>query len=212
LNALHISRQTLERVWGVSIPTLIKWENIAEIEVIAGIEQANEFARPGTDIPTYCSPYITKNGKLRYTWRTINSYKPPSMRISVSRQTRLTVRQKCRATIEDLSTNSQPRSNLEQADHKSATGLPAPFVPISFDYRKSKDSFKKAKRLSTRSSRGEVITRVFIGKDKYGRNQWERIVDCFTQTTLVGERDYQRMSTPEWAEFKRQFRLGMASL
>ena len=57
IKAYHISRQTLERVWGVSVPTLIKWEKIARIKVKPGIEQVDENAVPGVDTHADARPY-----------------------------------------------------------------------------------------------------------------------------------------------------------
>jgi hypothetical protein len=212
LKAVHISRPTIERIWGVTAPTQIKWERIARIRVTVGVEQADETAIPGTDTPDYATPYATIDGKVQWSWRTINSYKPPAMQISKSKRTRLTVRRKCRAMVQELGAESEPLSTFGQAE-KSAEGLPTPFVHISFDYSKPRTGFKEAKRYNAhyRGDSGE-FTRVFIGKDKHGRNRWERVISQYTQRTPIVGRDLERMNTLKWFDFKRSMRCGMAAL
>jgi hypothetical protein len=212
LKSLHISRPTIERVWGITTPTQIKWERIAHIHITAGIEQADENARPGTDTPEYATPYATMDGKVQWSWRSINSYKPPAIRISESKRTRLTVRCKCRAMALKLGTESKPLSTSGQAE-KSAEGLPTPFVRISFDYSKPRTGFKQAKGYNAHHEHnsGEFM-RVFIGRDKYGRNRWERVISEYAQRTPIVGRDLERMSTLEWFDFKRSMRCGMAAL
>ena len=212
LKSLHISRPTIERVWGITAPTQIKWERIAHIHITAGIEQADENARPGTDTPEHAAPYATMDGKVQWSWRTINSYKPPAMLISESKRTRLTVRRKCRAMAQKLGTESKPLSTSGQAE-KSAEGLPTPFVRISFDYSKPRTGFKQAKGYNAHHEHNSgEFTRVFIGRDKYGRNRWERVISEYAQRTPIVGRDLERMSTTEWFDFKRSIRCGMAAL
>ena len=211
-NAYHISRQTLERVWGVTVPTLIKWEKIARIKVRHGIEQVNENARLGIDTHADAKPYATTDGKIQWVGQSINSYIPPVMRISASKLTRLNVRRQCRAIVEAMGTDSQPASINGQSEHNSDGGLPAPFVPISFDNRKSNKGFKSAKAYCNRHKDFTGAMRVLIGVDQYGRNVWERVVTAFHQTTPLHSRDTARMNTPQWVEYSRQMRLGIAAL
>lgn len=212
-NALHISRQTLERVWGVTVPTLIKWEKIARIKVTRGIEQSNEHARLGIDTHADVRPYATTDGKTQWVGRAINSYIPPVMRMSESKRTRLNVRRECRAIVKAMGTDSQPASINGQSEClNSDGGLPVPFVPISFDNRKSNKGFKSAKAYCNRHKGFTGAIRVLIGVDQYGRNVWERVVTAFHQTTPLCSRDIDRMNTPQWIEYSRQMRLGIAAL
>jgi len=211
MNALHISRQTLERVWGVSVPTMIKWEKIARIKVKPGIEQFDENAIPGTDTHEHARPYATIDGKIQWVERTINSYIPPVMRISESKRTRLNVRRQCRTVIKDMGVSDQPSSTNGQIEDQTSTGgLPAPFTPVSFDYRKSRDGFKSAQKFCKHHKSGAI--RVFIGVDRHGRNVWERVLTAFNQRTPLHGRDTARMNTTQWIEFARKVRLGMAAL
>jgi hypothetical protein len=212
LRSLHISRPTIERIWGITAPTQIKWERIAHIHITAGTEQADENARPGTDTPEHATPYATIDGKVQWSWRTINSYKPPAMQISESKRTRLTVRRKCRAMAQELGAESKPLSTSGQAE-KSAEGLPKPFVRISFDYSKPRTGFKQAKDYNAHHEHNSgEFTRVFIGRDKYRRNRWERVISEYAQRTPIVGRDLERMNTTKWFDFKRSIRCGMAAL
>lgn len=214
LKELHISRQTLERVWGVSVPTLIKWEKIAHIKVKSGIEQMDENAIPGTDTHPDARPYATIDGKIQWVEQSINSYIPPVMRISESKLTRLNVRRQCRAVVKAIRASDQPSDphNARAESQTSDGGLPVSFTPIAFDYRKSKDGFQSAQKHFNSKNGITGVIRVRIGKDRYGRNVWERVITAFEQRTPLVGRDYLRMSTPQWIEYARQMRVGMAAL
>lgn len=71
-NGTMISRETLCRLWGVSVPTLLTWENIAKIVSQGNYAQSNDTAID--HVPQHAYLTLNRNGSYTAAWRLPNTY------------------------------------------------------------------------------------------------------------------------------------------
>lgn len=211
---LPISRQSLGDLFGVSVPTLLQWEASADIRAVPNYVQTHE-TTPGDDVPAHATVYQTAGGALRPTWRTVNSYVPPSMEVKDSKRTRLTVRRRCRATVNDSAcSEGQPLRVCGAAVRRDGEGPPAPFERRYFDDPTPADGFRSVKSYELHSPRARSGTArlVHIGSSfRKGAQVWE-LVTRYRQRTVVGEQDWRAMCSKRFRQTQRAYAAGYAAL
>lgn len=214
LRVVSISRASIQAVWGISPHTQIKWENAAGVTVRHSRVQYDEKTN-WSDIPDYARPYLTNDGKEQWSGDGVNTYAPPKMKVSKSKQTRLSMRRQYRAKIKGMDSDAQPLSDTQQpaADADigalAGQGTQRPFEPIYHDYQtardgldalkktehgrqkrrgKTKDPLPPRKQQVTLGNRGAVVIRQELWSNRP------------VQTTPLAGIDYRRMATAEWEQ------------
>jgi hypothetical protein len=192
ISALPISRENLTILTGASVPTLMTWENIADISVQKGKVQVASDA-PGFalgDLPEHATIYLTSTGQERYEHRTVNRYHPPKMRFSTSRRTRLTVRRHCIKTFSEHSLSAYCGQPVTTGD-----GLPGAFERVYFVSDEPQEAAKRADNYTRHSKRAQFNTRrkVYLGQDRQGNARFEWLVAPGLLTEL------NEQTTPDYA-------------
>jgi hypothetical protein len=72
---VEISRETLVKLWRVSVPTLLRWEEALGVEVTARYAEEGDLENP--NIPYYADLEVTTDGQTVAYWRLPNRYTPP---------------------------------------------------------------------------------------------------------------------------------------
>lgn len=214
LKVVSISRASIEAVWGISPHTQIKWEKLAGIQVQHSRVQADEKTH-WSDIKDYAWPYLTNDGKEQWMWDGVNAYKPPKMKVSKSKRTRLNMRRQYRAKVVEaggVDSDAQPLSLMEQpADVQntlSGQGTQRPFETIYLDYGKAKDGFEAAKKVEAgrQKRRGgkQLLTplkrQVALGNRGIVLIRQQVTGRIAPTTTLKGGIDYRHMSSADWSK------------